>query len=68
MIIEEYKKIDTPEKLMKFMDKYINYGFHGTDGVNYTNDGSEEKNKLFQEACEKVYVELSARHYGVYEV
>lgn len=54
-MIVEYEKVNTPEELMLFMNKYIKYGFHGIDGVNYTNDGSNEQNEIFQKAVGSVY-------------
>ena len=54
-IKEEYEKVNTPEELMDFMNKYIKYGFHGTDGVDYTNDGTIEGNEKFQTASQLVY-------------
>ncbi len=45
-----YSKINTPEELLSFMDKYIKYGIYGNDGKEYINDGTEESNRIFQEA------------------
>lgn len=50
-LIDSYKNINTPEELYEFMDKYIKYGFYGNDGNIYTNDGTEESNVIFQNAC-----------------
>lgn len=54
-IIEEYKQIQNPIELFEFMEKYIKYGIHGTDGKNYRNDGSKESNERFQKASRMVY-------------
>ena len=52
---EEYQNIKTPEELMDFMDKYIEYGFRGTDDFDYKTDGSVECNRIFEKAMQKVY-------------
>lgn len=54
-IKEEYNNIKTPEELYNFMDKYIEYGLHGTNGIDYSPDGTEESNQEFQYACQKHY-------------
>ena len=45
-----YDEIKTPRELLEFMDN-IRYGFYGNDNKEYINDGSEESNKIFQDAC-----------------
>lgn len=50
-LLDIYKTINTPKELYEFMDKYIKYGFYGNDGKIYTNDGTEESDKIFQDAC-----------------
>ena len=54
-IINQYNNISVPEELMNFMNNYISYGFHGTDGEDYQNDGSRKSNDRFQNACQSVY-------------
>lgn len=54
---ELYKKINTPEELLEFMNKNIEYGIYGTDNKIYT-PGTEEENNQFQYACVNLY-ELS---------
>ena len=46
--IEDYSRIKTPEELLKFMDKNIQYGLKDENDRIYTWDMNE-----FQEACEK---------------
>ena len=53
-MINEYEKINTPKELMDFMNKYIHYGFHGTDGVDYKVDSKEELKK-FNKNIQNVY-------------
>ncbi len=54
-IFKIYENLNSPYELMEFMDKYITYGFHGTDGVDYLNNGTKEENDIFQKACTTVY-------------
>ena len=49
-LVDMYNKVNTPEELLNFMD-YIRYGFYGNDDKEYINDGTEESNQIFQEAC-----------------
>ena len=54
-IANKYDNVNTPEELMDFMNNNIKYGFHGTDGEDYQNDGSKKSNDRFQKACRNVY-------------
>ncbi len=49
-----YVKVKTPEELLAFMDN-IKYGIYGNDGKVYVNDGTEEGNRVFQEASVNEY-------------
>ena len=48
-LFDMYNKVKTPEELLIFMDN-IKYGIYGTDNKEYINDGTEESNRVFQEA------------------
>ena len=50
-IKEEYKKVSTPEELLEFMNKYINYGFVAENKTydDWSSDGE------FQQACRSIW-------------
>lgn len=50
-IKEEFNKIDSPIKLLEFMDKYIQYGYKGKDNKLYTDYNSKEFNDNFHDNC-----------------
>lgn len=52
----EYEKVNTPEELMEFMNRRIIYGFHGTNGIDYTNDGSNVQSEIFNNALVNYYI------------
>lgn len=52
--IEKYNEVNTPEELLKFMDKYITYGIYGIDSKSYTN-WENDINSEFQIACQTKY-------------
>lgn len=54
-MVEEYKRINTPEDLMAFMDKYVKYGVRDNDGSIY-----EFGKGKFHDACKKSWRSKSA--------
>ena len=50
-IIDRFNKIDSPIKLLEFMDKYIIYGYKGKDNKLYIDYNSKEFNDYFHDNC-----------------
>ena len=50
-IIDEFNDVDSPIKLLKFMDKYITYGYKGKDNKLYIDYNSKEFNDNFHDNC-----------------
>ena len=50
-IIDRFNKIDSPIKLLEFMDKYIIYGYKGKDNKLYIDYNSKEFNDNFHDNC-----------------
>ena len=60
-----YDKVNTPEELQEFMDKYLKYGIYGTDNKIYENWNSDV-NSEFQIACQTKYSLCDAKRYLQY--
>ena len=52
--IDNYKKVNTPEELLSFMDNNISYGIYGIDGKVY-NDWENNIESDFRKACQTKY-------------
>lgn len=60
-----YNRVKTPEELMDFMDKYIQYGIYGTDNKVYE-DYDTSVNSDFQFACQNKYALCDIERYLKY--